>query len=416
MRLTFRWPVVGVGLLLCCQFAVRAQRPAGPAPTFKVGVDTIRVDAVVTDRDGNLVTDLTAADFELRQDGEVQTITLAQYIAIARTRSAHGGSSAGSPRASEGPPSPRSTAEGPARTIVLVVDDLGIAAENIEQTRRALRRFVNEDVHEGDLVAMVRTAAPAAGAFQALTTDRALLYSEIGKIQWTAQSRRGVGSFEPLNHWMTFAAPGSSLGKSDPLELGEIDALRESMSSAATLGAIVYATDGIRDLPGRKAVVLVSEGFLPYQRNGAEDRVVRQMNRLTDLALRTGTVIYTLNPRGIVSGGISAEDNLKVGGPQLASVESASRRQAVHATDEAMAALAERTGGLAKLTSNDVARALRQIGDDIRGYYILGYDPPDGTFAQPGKTARFHKISLKVRRPELRVRTREGFIGAAPAI
>jgi VWFA-related protein len=276
-------------------------------------------------------------------------------------------------------------------------------------------------MQEGDLVALVRTAA-AWGALQQLTTDRRVLHSAIDQIRWTALSRRGVGSFKPVNDWLhtsTAETGGGTVStgfdKADPLDMGQADDLREDMSASATLGAIVFAIDGVRSLPGRKAVVLVSEGFLPPEPNGPDDRVMRQMNRLTDMALRTGTVIYGLDPRGLVSGGLTAEDNIKVGGAKAVEVHGIGRRKFLLGTQDAMATLAERTGGRAILNSNDVAGGLRRIGDDLRGYYIIGYNPPEGTFAEPGKTPRFHKLSLKVRRPGVRVRTREGFLGESDA-
>src|SRR5262245_56616368 len=60
-----------------------AQEPQAPAPRFRVAVDAVRVDAVVTDKDGNIVSDLTAADFEILQDGRPQPVTFAQFVPIA---------------------------------------------------------------------------------------------------------------------------------------------------------------------------------------------------------------------------------------------------------------------------------------------------------------------------------------------
>lgn len=422
MRRFPRLLLLGLALDASTVVAGGAQPPPPEPPMFKVGVDIIRLDAVVTDRDGNVVTDLTADDFELRQDGRIQPITLAQYIAIENRRATPpaGRAQAGVQR---GPAVlPQRVSQGSVRrTIVLVVDDLGIAWENLEATRKALRRFVDEDMQEGDLVALVRTGA-AWGALQQLTADRRVLHSAIDQVRWTALSRRAVGSFKPANDWLhtsTASAGGGEVNtgftQADPLNMGKVDDLREDMSASATLGAIVFAVEGIRSLPGRKAVVLVSEGFLPPEPNGPDDRVMRQMNRLTDMALRTGTVIYGLDPRGLVSGGLTAEDNIKVGGASAVEAHGTDRRRFLLATQDAMATLAERTGGIAVLNTNDVTRGLRRIGDDLRGYYIIGYAPPEGTFAAPGKTPRFHKLSLKVRRPGLRVRTREGFLGESDA-
>jgi len=51
-------------------------------PRFRVAVDAVRIDAVVTDRDGRIVSDLTAADFEVHQDGNRQSVTFAQFVPV----------------------------------------------------------------------------------------------------------------------------------------------------------------------------------------------------------------------------------------------------------------------------------------------------------------------------------------------
>src|SRR3954451_2410961 len=52
-------------------------------PRFRVAVDAVRIDAVVTDKDGRIVRDLTAEDFEILQDGKKQTITFARFVPVA---------------------------------------------------------------------------------------------------------------------------------------------------------------------------------------------------------------------------------------------------------------------------------------------------------------------------------------------
>ena len=80
-----------------------------------------------------------------------------------------------------------------------------------------------------------------------------------------------------------------------------------------------------------------------------------------------------------------------------------------------MATSPSRPAACAVLNTNDLARGLKRISDDQRGYYVIGYTPPEGTFAAPGKTPRFHQVSVKVSRPGLRVRTRKGFSAMSDA-
>ena len=146
MARVIRWfPLFAIGLL-CSTGLIQATRqppPAPDTPRFRVGVDAVRIDAVVTDKDGNLVTDLTANDFELRQDDKPQTITLAHYVAVDAPQSRPANlASTNLPGAMTAPiVSPGRLARAKVqRTMVLVVDDLGIAWENMEATRKALRK------------------------------------------------------------------------------------------------------------------------------------------------------------------------------------------------------------------------------------------------------------------------------------
>ena len=64
------------------------------------------------------------------------------------------------------------------RTIALVVDDLSLSFESTYYVRRTLKKFVDEQMQEGDLVAIIRTGA-GIGALQQFTTDKRLLYAAI---------------------------------------------------------------------------------------------------------------------------------------------------------------------------------------------------------------------------------------------
>ncbi len=73
-----------VGLLAA---AVSAQNPTSTPPqtdgdVVKISTSLIQIDATVTDKDGNIVTDLTADDFEVYENDEKQIITNLSFIAL----------------------------------------------------------------------------------------------------------------------------------------------------------------------------------------------------------------------------------------------------------------------------------------------------------------------------------------------
>ena len=304
------------------------------------------------------------------------------------------------------------------RTLALVVDDLGLSVESLQNTRRALHAFVDRELQPTDLVALVRTGG-SSGTLQAFTTDRRVLHAAIEGLRWNAVSRNGVEPYEPL-----VQAPivDARTGMADPSDFKFVNQLRNSMSAAGSLGALNLVIRGTRDLPGRKAIIFVSEGFqlLVRERNDAtklpDSRVRYALDRVIDQATRAGVVIYSLDCRGLQTAGLQAADDLK-SPPDGVSMEETVRAAAANRTDfnretqESLAYLAEQTGGFAVLNTNDLARGLGRITDDLRGYYVIGYVPEDGTFAAPGKTPRFRKISIKVKRPGFQVKTRKEFLG-----
>ncbi len=127
------------GVLSAALVRASSQAPAAvsqPQPVFRVGVDAVRIDAVVTDKDGRVVTDLTAKDFELRQDGKVQNITLARFVPVQTSAEQPARppqpAKKGEPAPPPPPPVAKLSKEQVQRSIALVVDDLSLSAESFE--------------------------------------------------------------------------------------------------------------------------------------------------------------------------------------------------------------------------------------------------------------------------------------------
>src|SRR5207302_7509071 len=97
------------------------------------------------------------------------------------------------------------------RTIAVVVDDLGLSFESAYYVRRALKKFVDEQIQTGDLVAIIRTGA-GIGALQQFTSDKRMLYAAVERIKWNPLGRGGVGAFAPISSSQTTSL-GSSGGE-----------------------------------------------------------------------------------------------------------------------------------------------------------------------------------------------------------
>jgi VWFA-related protein len=436
MRTAIGLAIVGLG---AARLAQEAQ-----TPTFRVAVDAVRIDAVVTDKDGNIVRDLTADEFEVLQDGKKQKVTFAQFVPILTAAAAAPAVPAGPLKSHPVYGAPTLPAAGAVRrehiqrTIALVVDDLSLSVESLYSVKRGLHEFIDRAVQPGDLVALVRTGGSLDG-LQPFTTDARVLHAAVDNLKWNAFSRSGVESFPAVNRWMTF----DSHATFSPDDFTALDAFRGTTRAAGTLGALNLVVQGAKNLPGRKAVLFVSEGFVVLERQGRtssrgvdnpggvemrspDPRVRGPLDRVIDQATRAGVVIYSVDARGLQTGGLAAADNLKspsaTEDPNSLGVltesvrkELGQRGDSLRDTQEGMTYLAEQTGGFAVLNTNNLGAGLTRAAADVRDYYVLGYAPEADTFAAKGKTPQYHKITVRVKRPGLKVRTRKEFYGVSDA-
>lgn len=411
------WLAVLTAGLLSSTGLTRGADQAAPTdpPRFRIAVDVVRVDAVVTDKDGKLVTDLTADDFDVHQDGRPQKISLVRWVPLVSPRAA----AAAAPSPSSGAaPADRLAPGEVQRTIMIVVDDLGTSFESYPPMRAALHRLVDDQLGPNDLVAVLRTSVPDR-ALQQFTSDRKALHAAIDALEWNWQSRSGIEGFAPVGQptvisigGNTFNAPGFE----------DLDALRGSMSAQNTFASMATLIHSTKQLPGRKTMIFVSEGMRMVDRydgpGGAigqgvipDIRTTMPRDYVEDQAVRSGVVVYALDPRGLQSGRLRSDDDLSQSTSAGIVTQERDRHQFMIDTQDALTHLSQQTGGFAILDTNDLANGLKRITDDQRGYYLIGYVPDDGTFAKPGKTVRYHKISIEVKRRGLNVRTHKAFLG-----
>ncbi|MEO6238107.1 MAG: VWA domain-containing protein [Vicinamibacterales bacterium] len=412
-----------VTLVVMPSLPAASPQQAPETPRFRVGVDAVRIDAVVTDGNGRIVTDLTAADFEVRQDGKRQAVTFAQYMPVLTGPDPVGNPAAGAPRdvANTAPSAaPAVNREDVQRTFALVVDDLSLSVESLQNTRRALHAFVDRELRPTDLVALVRTGGSAGS--QSFSTDRRVLHAAIEGLRWNVFSRNAVESYEPLNIYALGGSAGPGGGSAtgiDPNDFKALTAFRSSLATAGSFGALNLVIRGTRALPGRKAVVFVSEGFTMTGALEPDTRVRLALDRVIEQATRAGVVIYSFDCRGLQTAGLQAADNFKAASLEVGAMDAMARGLAKDRSDfnrdtqEGLKYIAEQTGGFAVLNTNDLSKGLSRITDDVRGYYVIGYVPQAGTFARPGEKPSMHKISIDVTRRGLRVKTRKAFLGVS---
>jgi len=329
------------------------------------------------------------------------------------------------------------------RSIALVVDDLGLSFESVYYVRNAIRKFVDEQMKSGDMVAIIRTGA-GVGALQQFTTDKQLLHAAIDRIKWNAYGRSGIRAFGNIGDDAFYTEPrGSNRGTytstgeisknaspeaSETADKGNYNDYKDQVFTVGTLGALNYVVRGLRELPGRKSAVLLTDSLNLFNANGGENyRTLDALRRLVDLANRSSVVFYTIDPKGLQAINDTAADSLvgnsgadpRIGGGDVTSTglpgnkimqDLMSRSLEIEEAQNGMNYLANQTGGFLVKNNNDIALGIRRVLDQ-KGYYLIGYRPDESTFDPVKGRRTFHKIQLRVKRPGLSVRTRSGFYG-----
>jgi VWFA-related protein len=381
------------------------QQPAAPTPVFQrpepifaVTSALVQVDAVVTDSKGHHITDLTPEDFQVFEDGKPQTLTHFSYVQVTPERKAAPEVKAAGPKpssktASALPPAPLAQIrpEDVRRTIVLMVDDLGLSFNSMAFVRWSLRKFVINQMQPGDLVAVCRTGG-GSGVLQQFTVDKRVLLSIIDGLRWNPVPSGAEGS---------------------------------GFSTIAAIMTLDYIVGALREVPGRKSIVLLSDGFATVWANADDPGAALAFQRLLDHANRSATVIYTMQTTALWTGqpdaqapgdlGLAAKklaptaENINA---ELANTHVDSKKhKGENIQQQNLAYVAARTGGLAYENGNDLNWGLDRVLEDQAGYYLLGYHPPESTLEGSSGGRDFHRIQVTVKRAGLHVRSRSGFFG-----
>ena len=402
-------------LLLFCILspALGQDRPAPPPPPpqtadekhdiVKITTNLVQVDVVVT-KGGKQVTDLTADDFELFEDGRRQTITSFAYISNVPASASQPVKPEKKATATAVPYAPIKR-DDPHRTIAFVVDDLGLSAESMGQVRKQLRKFITEQLQPNDLVAILRTSGEL-GALQQFTNDKRLLDRAVDRLRWNFCSRVGINVFRPVQLFADDGPPLCGL-----------------QSVYSTIKSLRFIVDAMGYLPGRKSMVLLSDSlpresqddFAELSQGTLRTDSLRMgpyttdnmpaLQLIAEKAIRASVVIYSVDTQGLQTVGITAADAF-TGGPDRMHALLASRSRLLLARREGGQFIAKETGGFQVRNSNSFE--FERIVEDQSGYYLLGYRPSEETFNR-----RFHKIKAKVKRSGLTLRTRFGFFGVS---
>ena len=333
--------VAGVALL-----AQPPQQAQAQPPKFRGGTNLVRVDVTVSDKHGELVTDLTKDDFLVTEDGVPQTVETCRLV-----------EATGMPTDDLSLPirsiehAKAEAARDDVRVFVILWDEYHIdRMEPAIRARAALSEFVQSAFAPTDLVAITDQLMPT----DSITFTRNIrdLTDAVAKLK----GRLGV-----------YVPPRSALEEAQLYKMSDIERLRSDVTKSA-LEATVAFLGSIKE--GRKSLLFVSEGIGAGDPRDQYDWLSQFIRRAND----NNTAVYTLDPRGL--------------GGQMSDI---------------LMSMSSETGGEA-VRGNAPVKRMMQMVRDASAFYLLGYSP-----AKNPMDGKFHKIGVKVARPGIEVRARHGY-------
>jgi VWFA-related protein len=422
------------GSLLTSARQKTAERQDNPV---KLKSQLVEVRAVVTTKQGQPVADLKKEDFEVLENGRAQDISFFSAERIGTGPAAAGNQPLAKPASSAERDSTSITdraplktsilpAGPPQRTVVIIVDTLTMEPGSLLRAKPALRRFVDEKLTDRDMTAIVATSGTL-GIRGLFTRDRQILRYCIDRLSPTETIPDTL--FSPYLASMVLAGDKDAfdvalaiLHKEDDdigyllefaprkegIEMKVKDKCRRVVDEAnyrrrVTLAMIQTVAERLAGTPGQRMIAVLSDGI--SAREPGTGRAFGDLEGVTSRAARSGVVIYTLDPKGLVDPA-----------PIAAQVPGATQREATLAMikrfisnadidqRDGLRVMAEETGGEAFLNTNDLSGSLQKTLDANSAYYALAYYPEDTT------DKRFRRITIKIKdHPDYQVRAQKGY-------
>lgn len=432
------------GLPASVATAAQATEP----PVFRAETSGVLLDLVVRDKKGRLVRDLTADDFEVFEDDVRQTVGSFRVV------NKNAADEADAPSAASGAPrQPARAAAAPAaeppadrrESVVAFVFDR-MSADARQMAQKTAMTFTERSVGDGDRVGVfsidlalrtlqpfttdidaVRLGLQRAGtqANTAFANDREEARTRTESVE---RAQRGLDALQGAGGQenRSTAAVIASQQAFEQAQLSIIrvfDQLERDQQGYATTHGLLAVVNGLSAMPGRKTIVFFSEGI------AIPANVQAQFKNVITSANRANVAIYTIDSGGLrtASGTKEARDELvQASQRRLAQEENAGRGIAMRESmtrgmernedvlrlnpESGLGQLANETGGFAVRDTNDARAGFLRMTEEMRFHYVLAYSPTNEKM-----DGSYRSILVKMRRPDLKVQARKGYLALPPA-
>jgi VWFA-related protein len=402
------------------------QNPAAPrGPDFRARVDLITNDIVVRDSKGNFVPDLKPEDIQVYEDGVLQELVSMTVVTGGRVYNPMAPPTASAPEGIILPKQRRTVSDVSGRIFLFFVDDQHLQFGNTSRVRQLFQKISKELVHDGDLFGIV-SSGPSSIQVD-MTYDRTQLDQAINKM-----TGNELKPTEIIN---------SSGGPGGPSEIRYrahvafdtmLDGLKNLEQVHNRRKALVWVSDGYDFAPYKDARYGTMDPNSPFEQNQtaqarnqaaqaassnggqqfdpntdpdviqqkqseefADADLSRELYEVTQAANRANTTIYTIDPRGLVGPLPDLDEN----------VDPQQYAETIRKTQDSLRTLAEETGGIAVVNTNDFTKALKRVDAETSDYYVIGYYSKN-----PDILKRRRTIDIRLARPGLTVNFRKEYV------
>ena len=398
-------------------------QPAQPAPTFRVRVDLVTNDIVVRDEKGNFIPDLRPEDIQVFEDGVPQELSQMTVVTGGRVYNPMTAPVAAAP---EGIilPQKRAVSDVSGRIFLFFVDDQHLQFGNTSRVRQLFQKISKELVHDGDLFGIV-SSGPSSIQVD-MTYDKRQIDEAVNKMTGNElkpteiiNSQSGPGgpteiryrahvAFSTMNEGLknleqvhnrrkalVWVSDGYDFAPFKDARYGTMDAnspFEQNQFAMAKRQAANSSGDGSQQFDPNTDPDTIQQR---QQEQFADADLSRELYEITQAANRANTTIYTIDPRGLVGPLPDLDENVD---PQQWS-------EFVRKSQDSLRTLAEETGGIAVVNTNDFTKALKKVDADTSDYYVIGYYSNN-----PDILKRRRAVDIRLKRPGLTVNYRKEYV------
>ena len=425
------------------------------AYTLKSNTNIVLVPVIVRDGSGNHVSGLSKGDFTVLENGKPQQVDVFE-----ETKS---GEKIAAPVQSAMERSNATSTDSDAKRLTIIVLDL-VNTPYLDQgsAKNQILKYLSQSLDSREPTSLISLRSNGIQVLSEFNTDpRVLIAALKGAASETPELRRGTREMsEGATREMTNILATQGMTNSDP----SLPAVQQAMAvfdklqgfentpekeiagyklrdaMTLTLHAFEQIAKAYAGIPGRKSLLWATGGFpfliatngevqspavfvqggtygggradrsgnlgtLPESTSVMSSDVISQLAPVYRRAIASlndaEIALYPIDARGLITFSEGADVHRA---DQVAQRELRQEHADSHAT---MTVMAEMTGGRAYYNANDIARSFKEAANDDLVYYTLGYyRKDDGKKQKPG----WQKLQVKVNKPGLQVRARDGFM------